>query len=72
MRTTIDLTDSDLRRQGGFPDPSIISDAGDIRIVFSDVEIQMTYEQFFVFYEKVKSWHESVGSPESMVINEPE
>lgn len=32
----------------------------------------MTYEQFFVFYEKVKSWHESVGSPESMVINEPE
>lgn len=40
MRTTIDLTDSDLRRQGSFPDPSIISDSGDIRIVFSDVEIR--------------------------------
>ena len=67
MRAEIDLTEDDpgiSPGDGNLPQPSIISDDGDILIQFSDVVIRVSYSQFDRILESMNAWRNAIGPEE--------
>lgn len=55
MRTQIDLTD-----EGDELETAAIGDHGDMVMIFGDVEIRMTYVQFFGWLERINTQMDAI------------
>lgn len=71
MHIEIDLTEDDpglAPGDGTLPDPSIITDDGDIVLQFADAHIRMSYFQFDRMLDRMNAWRDAIPSEPSSAL----
>jgi hypothetical protein len=73
MRTTIDVSEPGGDYTGAqLPDPTVISDDGDIVLCFGDVELRMNYSQFEDLFEGMTRFRNASPPTASLCISDDE
>ena len=72
MRTVVDISEPGAAYgdDARLPDPTVITDDGDIVLCFGDVEIRMTLGQFEDLYQGMRTWRRSIPAVPSLTIYE--